>query len=204
MGAKWGAVICRHEAALGLLQRSILTIYQVSCHGAPRRPTVGISFASRGFKSPQLHQRSTLTVLFQPPPRRPVEHPSRRRPSRLCPGIRPMRVRGLEQLGGAGGELGVGRLELFAGGVRHVPARDQLSIGRLRLARSPSSAASRPAADWRRTACPRSRVVAVGFIAALAGQAGELGIVCGNHRDLRDGVAVRTRRGQSCRSIFMG
>jgi len=54
LGAKWGAIIRRHEATWSLLQRSISLDYQVSDYSEPYRPTVEISFASRcqGLKWP--------------------------------------------------------------------------------------------------------------------------------------------------------
>ena len=48
VGAKWGAIGARHQATWSLLERSIHEIYQVSRHNQTLRPTLGISFASRG------------------------------------------------------------------------------------------------------------------------------------------------------------
>jgi integrase len=66
VGAKWGAIVVRHQATWSLLERSIHEIYQASRHNQTLRPTLGISFASRGSGSNPL----SSTEFFQV--RRPV------------------------------------------------------------------------------------------------------------------------------------
>jgi hypothetical protein len=48
VGAEWGAIVGRHQATWSLLERSIHQPYQASRHNQTHRPTLGISFASRG------------------------------------------------------------------------------------------------------------------------------------------------------------
>jgi len=66
VGAKWGAIVGRHQATWSLLERSIHQPYQASRHNQTLRPTLGISFASRGQDSNPLSSTESLQV------RRPV------------------------------------------------------------------------------------------------------------------------------------
>ena len=47
MGAMRGAIVGRHRATQGLLERSISRDYQAFSYGERREPTAGLSFASR-------------------------------------------------------------------------------------------------------------------------------------------------------------
>ena len=67
VGAKWGAIVGRHEATWSLLERPIFSLELVSSYSEPHRPTVRVCFASRG---------SGVQISSAPPETRRSEHGS--------------------------------------------------------------------------------------------------------------------------------